>query len=326
MNRLLLIALLAITHLTPADHRSPVPDRLTSGGLILGGAGLTGVVIAALFLSNAKNAREVAKKLGDTLREQQLTREITHLSYLFYAALTALGIGSVSAGAGYYLKKPRVSRPTSPPLPTTPPKPTTPPVALSPAAAAASSAPATIPFAHPWLAQALGMNPSTKSGEELRATTITNFAQLQELVDDICGDDPTEELAALGVISTPERPGLYGHYHPEDSYNCIQYGQGRKEIWGRFSSEHMHLIVYLAALGLPVETLSDWCSKAIEDEDECLDDMFRESHSEIEALKGAYYFLRKFFRLHAERKDEELHTLLHKIFGSLYKPRTEDAS
>jgi len=87
MNRLLLIALLAITPLTPADHHSPVPERLTSGGLILGGAGLTGVVITALFLSNAKNAREVAKKLGDTLREQQLTREITRLSYLFYAAL-----------------------------------------------------------------------------------------------------------------------------------------------------------------------------------------------------------------------------------------------
>ena len=185
---------------------------------------------------------------------------------------------------------------------------------------------ATIPFTHPWLAEALDMNPSTKSAEELRATTITNFADLFELVYKIRFTDPTEALTALGVVTTPERPGLYGHSRTTDSYNSIHNGTGRRTIRGRFSSEHIHLIVWLAALGFPVETLSDWCSKAIADKDPCLTDLLVASPGEIEALKGAYYFLRKFFRLHAEGKDEELQTLLHKIFGSLYKPRTEDAS
>jgi len=170
------------------------------------------------------------------------------------------------------------------------------------------------------------MNPSTKSAEELRATTITNFADLFELVYKIRFTDPTEALTALGVVTTPERPGLYGHSRTTDSYNSIHNGTGRRTIRGRFSSEHIHLIVWLAALGFPVETLSDWCSKAIADKDPCLTDLLVASPGEIEALKGAYYFLRKFFRLHAEGKDEELQTLLHKIFGSLYKPRTEDAS
>ena len=185
MITLAVLSLFSITTpLTSASH-NPTPKQITTGGAVVGAAGLTASYVLHTMIAHRKALLEKAQEMGQTELVTKLSNRIAKLSSYYWISLGIALVGSGAAIAAYHLKTP-----TPPPAgddsdtDTENISETEPLTAASGAGdRALASAPATTPtptktreFADPVVCRMLKLRKPT------RASSVTDYRGLRQLV------------------------------------------------------------------------------------------------------------------------------------------------